>query len=168
MSNKLDGASKDDHDALRLELTRKLSVLREKLEKREPPHSLLLESLREALEEASKPLVLLSVRKQRVTRVIDAVTVEQTDLVIDGRPNEHWRTVCFEGELEDVCRLLRTNVGQSDLHSHLTQAGAPRGYPEFVINISCCTPATEELSAGAPHPNVVNGAKTATSSCAAS
>lgn len=147
MSDNLHGASKHDQEALRLEVTRKLSVLRTRLEKSEPPQSQLMESLRGALEEASKALVLVPMHKQRVTRMVGSVAVEQTDLVIDGRPDEHWRTVCLEGELEHVCRLLKTSVGQSDLHSCLTEAGTPRGYPEFVINLTLsCTPPTKHLS----------------------
>lgn len=141
MADKLDDSSRQDPDSLRQELTRKLSDLQEKLRKREPPNSPLLESLQGALEQVSKPLTLVSIHKQRVSQMVGSVAVEQTDLVIDGRPNEQWRSVCLEGKLEHVCRLLKTSVGQSsDLHSQLTESGPPRGYPEFVIDLSCATP----------------------------
>ena len=76
--------------------------------------------------------------------------MEQTDITVEGAPEGKWRSICFEGGLEEINKLLQTAVrvsvtGLSNgdaavkeiaLGDHLTGvAGAPSGYPEFVLKL---------------------------------
>lgn len=74
--------------------------------------------------------------------------MEQTDFTIpDTQSEKNWRTICFEGNLEDIGKLLQMKPQVPEgkaasaengkiLQDHLMQlAGIPCGYPEFVSNI---------------------------------
>jgi len=107
-----------------------------------------LQSMEDALAIASKPVKLVPLKKRTCKHGYHCVTVEQTDFTIpDTQPEKKWRTICFEGNLEDIGKLLQMKpqvpegkAGSAEngkiLQDHLMQlAGTPCGYPEFVSNI---------------------------------
>lgn len=105
-----------------------------------------LQSVKDVIALGSRPLVCVSLNKNRVTHHLHSVDIEQTDITVDEFPGRKWRTVSFEGILEDIEKLLQTKikVGSSDaallgevsIGAHLTQlAGDPCGYPEFVVKL---------------------------------
>ena len=105
-----------------------------------------LQSLEDAVTIASKPVQLVSVKKQVCKHSYQGVTVEQTDFTIANTQPENWRSICFEGNLCDIENLLQMELqatgadaectsGKS-LRDHLLElAGSPCGYPEFVVKI---------------------------------
>ena len=102
-----------------------------------------LQSLEDAVTIASKPVELVSVKKQVCKHSYQGVTVEQTDFTIANTQPENWRSICFEGNLCDIENLLRMKLqadaecaSEKSLCDHLLElAGSPCGYPEFVVKI---------------------------------
>ena len=110
----------------------------------------MTQSFEDALALASSELVFIALSKQRTTHHHGSVSVEQTDIVVEGFLGaQKWRSVCLEGKKEDLNRLLQKKVAvslsstpgkgaagalaETVLGEYLTQvAGPPRGYPEFV------------------------------------
>ena len=98
-----------------------------------------LQSLEDAVTISSKPVQLVSVKKQVCKHSYQGVTVEQTDFTIADAQPENWRSICFEGNLCDIENLLQMKLqanGEKSLCDHLLElAGSPCGYPEFVVKI---------------------------------
>ena len=98
-----------------------------------------LQSLEDAVTISSKPVQLVSVKKQVCKCSYQGVTVEQTDFTIADAQPENWRSICFEGNLCDIENLLQMKLqanGEKSLCDHLLElAGSPCGYPEFVVKI---------------------------------
>jgi hypothetical protein len=86
-----------------------------------------------------------SLIKSRVTHCIHHVSIEQTDVTVEGRAMPFWRSISLEGELNTIEKLLRKEVvgdGHGEralsLEHYLVSAsfnGAACGYPEFVVHL---------------------------------
>ena len=109
-----------------------------------------LQNLEAVLSLRSKAVLLVPLAKHRVTYSRHGVAMEQTDITVEGTAEGKWRSICLEGELEEITKLLQTTVRvpvtsrssgatafkEVCLGDHLTQvAGAPCGYPEFVLRL---------------------------------
>ena len=105
-----------------------------------------LQSFEDALAVASQPVKTVSLKKRICKHGYHSVSVEQTDFtILDSQPEKKWRTICFEGNLDDIEKLLHTKThvpgatsaeGGRNLQDHLLQfASTTCGYPEFVSNV---------------------------------
>ena len=88
----------------------------------------------------SRELKTISLDKQRVTHYLHGLGIEQTDITSDVQPGMKWRTVCFEGRLDDILKLLQMKVIARDaaIGDYLTELAVdstPCGYPEFVLKL---------------------------------
>ncbi len=85
---------------------------------------------------------LVPLKKARVSHHVRGVAIEQTDITMEGLPGAVWRSVCVEGELQDIIRILRERVGgtsgDASLAEHLVrvaEGGMACGYPEFIAKL---------------------------------
>ena len=102
-------------------------------------NSEIFKNLKDTLELRERDLKLIPLKKQRVIHSEHGVTVEQTDLTQDDQPGILWRSVCVEGQIDNIVKFLQRRVvvagEEMNLGEHLTslaEHGRPCGYPEFV------------------------------------
>ena len=110
----------------------------------------LLSSLEEAVScLSSPPLQLVELHKERHTKSLNRVSIEQTDITIadsadHGGPSK-WRSIAIEGAQEKIIKFLETKVrggdgGERSLGAWLREVGGePRGYAQFVMELSQVT-----------------------------
>ena len=107
----------------------------------------LLSSLEEAMSSLSSPhQLLVELHKERHTKNLNHVSVEQTDITIadsaDGEPSK-WRSIAIEGAQEKILKFLKKKVcgaggsdGERSLGEHLRKVGGkPQGYAQFVLDL---------------------------------
>lgn len=109
-----------------------------------------LRNLEAVLSLRSRAVQLVPLAKHRVTYHRHGVAMEQTDIAVEGTVEGTWRSICLEGELEEIKKLLQTavtvpvtalNSGATAfkevcLGDYLTEvSGSPCGYPEFVLRL---------------------------------
>ncbi len=85
---------------------------------------------------------LVGLNKTRVCNYVQGVVIEQTDITADVQPGAAWRSVCVEGELQDVVRLIEGQVEVAGKRGTLAErlagvslGGGCRGYPDFIASL---------------------------------
>ena len=115
-------------------------------------------SLQEALTCLSSPhqQKLVQLHKERRTKFLNQVSVEQTDITVTGTQGGQqnstgkWRSIAVEGTLRDIMKFLEVKVslpsckdGDTSLGELMrTVSGEPCGYAQFVMEL----PQTYNLS----------------------
>jgi hypothetical protein len=102
----------------------------------------------DALSLTSSPTVrTFSLNKRRVRHHCHNVTVEQTDITIEGHARDKWRSFCIEGSIDKIQKVLSREiqlqghwegVKKVTLKEYLVQLAGVEwacGYPQFILNL---------------------------------